>query len=297
MRNLYSFSMAIVLSVFFSSCKSEDKKGNINNITKTYFEDKNALNPLDATQNGQSQFNDQLAFEMTDSHRKKQAEFYSKYENLLTTVDSTSLSEEEKNSYDIMAWEIAVGKEMLQQNANLMPMHQFWGTHLTMGQYASAESAQPFKTEKDYQNFLKRMDAYTVWLDSAMVYMKKGIKEKVVIPRVLAEKIVPQFQDLLTPKVEDHLFYSSCKKFPADFSPMQKNKFAKAYATLITKKLNPQFEKFIAFMKSEYIPACRTTSGIGSIKGGNDLYKVCVKQWTTTNKTPEEIHEIGLKEV
>jgi uncharacterized protein (DUF885 family) len=255
------------------------------------------LNPLDATQNGQSQFNDQLAFEMTDSHRKKQAEFYSKYESLLTTVDSTSLSEEEKNSYDIMAWEIAVGKEMLQQNANLMPMHQFWGTHLTMGQYASAESAQPFKTEKDYQNFLKRMDAYTVWLDSAMVYMKKGIKEKVVIPRVLAEKIVPQFQDLLTPKVEDHLFYSSCKKFPADFRPMQKNKFAKAYATLITKKLNPQFEKFIAFMKSEYIPACRTTSGIGSIKGGNDLYKVCVKQWTTTNKTPEEIHEIGLKEV
>jgi len=297
MRNLYSFSMAIVLSVFFGSCKSEEKNGDINNITKTYFEDKNALNPLDATQNGQSQFNDQLAFEMTDSHRKKQAEFYSKYESLLTTVDSTSLSEEEKNSYDIMAWEIAVGKEMLQQNANLMPMHQFWGTHLTMGQYASAESAQPFKTEKDYQNFLKRMDAYTVWLDSAMVYMKKGIKEKVVIPRVLAEKIVPQFQDLLTPKVEDHLFYSSCKKFPADFRPMQKNKFAKAYATLITKKLNPQFEKFIAFMKSEYIPACRTTSGIGSIKGGNDLYKVCVKQWTTTNKTPEEIHEIGLKEV
>jgi uncharacterized protein (DUF885 family) len=289
--------MAIVLSVFFGSCKSEDKKGDINNITKTYFEDKNALNPLDATQNGQSQFNDQLAFEMTDSHRKKQAEFYSKYENLLTTVDSTSLTEEEKNSYDIMAWEIAVGKEMLQQNANLMPMHQFWGTHLTMGQYASAESAQPFKTEKDYQNFLKRMDTYTVWLDSAMVYMKKGIKEKVVIPRVLAEKIVPQFQDLLTPKVEDHLFYSSCKKFPADFNPMQKNKFAKAYATLITKKLNPQFEKFIVFMKSEYIPACRTTSGIGSIKGGNDLYKVCVKQWTTTNKTPEEIHEIGLKEV
>jgi uncharacterized protein (DUF885 family) len=289
--------MAIVLSVFFGSCKSEEKNGDINNITKTYFEDKNALNPLDATQNGQSQFNDQLAFEMTDSHRKKQAEFYNKYESLLTTVDSTSLSEEEKNSYDIMAWEIAVGKEMLQQNANLMPMHQFWGTHLTMGQYASAESAQPFKTEKDYQNFLKRMDAYTVWLDSAMVYMKKGIKEKVVIPRVLAEKIVPQFQDLLTPKVEDHLFYSSCKKFPADFRPMQKNKFAKAYATLITKKLNPQFEKFIAFMKSEYIPACRATSGIGSIKGGNDLYKVCVKQWTTTNKTPEEIHEIGLKEV
>ena len=297
MRNIYYFSTAILLTVFFTSCKSEEKNGDIKTISKTYFEDKNALNPLDATQNGQSQFNDQLVFEMTDTYRKKQADFYAKYETQLTNVDTTSLSEEEKNSYNIMVWEISIGKELLQQKANLMPIHQFWGTHLTMGQYASAESAQPFKTEKDYQNFLKRMDAYTVWLDSAMVYMKKGLQEKVVIPKVLAEKIVPQFQDLITPKVEDHLFYSSCKKFPADFSPMQKNKLSNAYAKLINTKLNPQFEKFIAFMKSEYIPACRTTSGIGSINGGNDLYKVYVKQWTTTTKTPEEIHELGLKEV
>jgi uncharacterized protein (DUF885 family) len=297
MRNIYYFSTAILLTVFFTSCKSEEKNGDIKTISKTYFEDKNALNPLDATQNGQSQFNDQLVFEMTESHRKKQADFYAKYETQLTNVDTTSLSEEEKNSYDIMVWEISIGKELLQQKANLMPIHQFWGTHLTMGQYASAESAQPFKTEKDYQNFLKRMDAYTVWLDSAMVYMKKGLQEKVVIPKVLAEKIVPQFQDLITPKVEDHLFYSSCKKFPTDFSQMQKDKFSKAYAELINTKLNPKFEKFIAFMKSEYIPACRTTSGIGSIDGGNELYKVYVKQWTTTTKTPEEIHELGLKEV
>ena len=83
-----------------------------------------------------------------------------------------NLSEEEKNSYDIMAWEITVGKEMLQQNANLMPIHQFWGTHLTMGQYASAESAQPFKTVDDYEKFHKRLDLYTVWIDSAIVYIQ-----------------------------------------------------------------------------------------------------------------------------
>lgn len=297
MKNLYSFTTMILLSLLFVNCKSEEKTGDINAITKSYFDYKNALNPLDATQNGQSEFNDQLVFEMTDSHRKKQAEFYAKYEKELASVDTTSLSEEEKNSFDIIAWEVSIGKDLLKQNANLTPIHQFWGTHLTMGQFASAESAQPFKTEKDYQNFLKRMDAYTVWIDSAMVYMKKGIQEKVVLPKALAEKIIPQFQDVITSNVEDNLFYSSCKKFPADFTPMQKNKFSKAYADLINNKLTPQFQKFIAFMKSDYVPACRTTSGIGSLKGGNDLYKVYVKQWTTTTKTPEEIHELGLKEV
>jgi uncharacterized protein (DUF885 family) len=297
MRKLYLFSALIMATFLFIQCKSEEKAGDINTITKTYFEYKNALNPLEATQNGQNEFNDQLVFEMTDSHRKKQAEFYAKFEKELASVDTTSLSEEEKNSYDIIAWEVAVGKDLLKQKANLMPIHQFWGTHLTMGQFASGESAQPFKTEKDYQNFLKRMDAYTVWLDSAMVYMKKGMQEKIVLPKALAEKIVPQFQDVITPKVEDNLFYSSCKKFPANFTEEQKSNWSKQYASLINEKLTPQFEKFITFMKAEYIPACRTTSGIGSLKGGDALYKVYVKQWTTTDKTPEEIHELGLKEV
>ncbi|WP_284652763.1 DUF885 domain-containing protein [Flavobacterium terrisoli] len=297
MKNLYSFSAMVLLSLLFVNCKSEEKTGDINAVAKSYFNDKNALNPLDATLNGQSDFNDQLVFEMTDSYRKKQGIFFDKYEKELATIDTTALSEEEKNSFDIIAWEVAIGKDLLKQNANLTPIHQFWGTHLTMGQFASAESAQPFKTEKDYQNFLKRMDSYSVWIDSAIVYMKKGMKEKVVLPKALAEKVIPQFEDVITPKVEDNLFYSSCKKFPADFTEEQKSNLSKQYSELINTKLTPQFQKLITFMKSEYVPACRTTSGIGSLKGGNDLYKVYVKQWTTTDKTPEEIHELGLKEV
>jgi uncharacterized protein (DUF885 family) len=297
MKNLYSLTAMILLSLLFARCKSEEKTGDINTIVQSYFNDKNALNPLEATQNGQNQFNDKLAFEMTDSHRKRQANFYDKYEKELANIDTTSLSDEEKNSFDIIAWEVSIGKDLLKQNANLTPIHQFWGTHLTMGQFASAESAQPFKTEKDYQNFLKRMETYSVWIDSAIVYMKKGIQEKVVLPKALAEKVVPQFEDIITPIVEDNLFYSSCKKFPTDFTEEQKSSVSKQYADVINTKLTPQFQKFIAFMKAEYVPACRATSGIGSVKGGNDLYKVYVKQWTTTAKTPEEIHELGLQEV
>ncbi|MEO0045646.1 MAG: hypothetical protein RL705_837, partial [Bacteroidota bacterium] len=163
MKNLYSLTAMILLSLLFANCKSEEKTGDINTIVTSYFNDKNALNPLEATQNGQNQFNDQLAFEMTDSHRKRQANFYDKYEKELANIDTTSLSDEEKNSFDIIAWEVSIGKDLLKQNANLTPIHQFWGTHLTMGQFASAESAQPFKTEKDYQNFLKRMETYSVW--------------------------------------------------------------------------------------------------------------------------------------
>lgn len=297
MKNLKIVSIVILLSLLVVNCKSEKKVQDFKTITDSYFNDKNELDPLGATQNGQSQFNDKLVFEMTDSYRKKQATFYDNYENELATIDTTALSAEEKNSYEIIKWEVSVGKELLKYDTNLMPLQQFWGTNLTLGQFAGGTSAQPFKTEKDYKNFLKRMDLFSVWVDSAMVYMKKGIDKGVILPKALTIKVIPQFESMVTPNVEDNLFYSTIKAFPKDFTEEQKSTLTKEYTAVIKEKLEPQFKKMTAFLKDEYLPASRTTSGIGSIPNGAALYAVYVKQWTTTDKTPAEIHEIGLKEV
>ena len=297
MKNLHSFLALILISLLFVNCKSEEKVQDFKTITATYFKEKNELNPLDATFNGQNEQNDKLVFEMTDSYRSKKKAFFEKYLTELKNIDFENLSDEEKNSYDIIKWEAEIGISLLEKNGNLMPINQFEGTHLTLGQLASAESAQPFKTVDDYEKFHKRMDLYTVWIDSAIVYMKKGMNKNVVLPKALAIKIVPQFQSLITPKVEDNLFYSSCKKFPTEFTQEQKDNLSKKYASTITEKLVPQFQKIVQFLNEEYIPKCRETSGIGSLNGGKELYQSLVKQWTTTTKTPEEIHELGLKEV
>jgi uncharacterized protein (DUF885 family) len=297
MKKINTISVIVLLSLLVVNCKSDKKEQNFKAITDAYFDGKNELNPLDATQNGQNEYNDKLVFEMTDSYRKKQAAFYDKFENELTTIDTTALTAEEKNSYDIIKWEVAVGKDLLKYETNLMPIHQFWGTHLTMGQYAGGTSAQPFKTQKDYKNFLKRMDLFAVWVDSAMVYMKKGIDKGMVLPKALTVKMIPQFESMVTTNVEDNLFYSALKTFPKEITADQQKLLKKEYAATIKEKLEPQFKKITEFLKNEYLPASRTTSGIGSLPNGKELYKVYAKQWTTTTKTPEEIHAIGLKEV
>jgi len=130
-------------------CQKKNTTVDFSKITQTYFEGKNRLNPLDATVNGQSKFNDQLQFEMTEGYRKAQQEFYTQTKTQLADVDYESLTAEEKISYDIIQWEIAVGEELLKHPTHYLPVNQFSGTHLTMGQYAGAESAQPFKNEKD----------------------------------------------------------------------------------------------------------------------------------------------------
>ncbi|MFE3867475.1 DUF885 domain-containing protein [Flavobacterium sp. LS2P90] len=297
MRKITLVFITSIISLVLVNCKSKDKKEDFSALTKNYFDDKNVLDPLSATQNGQNEYNDQLQFDMTDDYRKSQAAFFDKYEKVLQTVDETKLSEEEKNSYEIIKWEVEIGKNLLKQPTNLMPIHQFWGTHLTMGQFAGGTSAQPFKTEKDYTNFLKRMDKYSVWIDSAMVYMKKGIKQGIVIPKALTVKLIPQFAEMATPKIEDNLFYSAIKLMPATFSDAVKKELTTKYTAIINDKLIPQHKKMAEFLKNEYLPSSRTTSGIGSFPFGKELYSTYVKQWTTTEMTPSAIHELGLKEV
>ena len=297
MKKITTLLFSITASLLLTNCKSEDKKQDFTSLTKSYFDDKNAMDPLGATQSGQNQYNDQLQFEMTDSYRKSQAAFYDKYETALNTISKENLTAEEKNSYEIIKWEVEIGKNLLKQPTNLLPVHQFWGTHLTMGQFAGGTSAQPFKTEQDYTNFLKRMDKYSVWIDSAMVYMKKGMAKGVVLPKSLTVKLIPQFAEMATPKIEDNLFYSAIKLMPDSFPESIKKDLTAKYTATINDKLIPKYKKMADFLNKEYLPASRTTSGIGSLPFGKDLYAAYVKQWTTTDMTPEAIHELGLKEV
>ena len=297
MKKITTLFFAMTASLLLVNCKSEEKKQDFKSLTKNYFDDKNAIDPLGATQSGQNEYNDQLQLEMTDSYRKSQAAFFDKYQTALNSIVKEDLSEEEKNSYEIIKWEVEIGKNLLKQPTNLLPVHQFWGTHLTMGQFAGGTSAQPFKTEKDYTNFLKRMEKYAVWIDSAMVYMKKGMEKGVVLPKSLMVKLIPQFATMATPNIEDNLFYSSIKLMPASFPESIKKDLTAKYTATINNKLIPQYKKMAEFLNKEYLPASRATSGIGSLPFGKELYAAYVKQWTTTDMTPEAIHELGLKEV
>ncbi|AWA28923.1 DUF885 domain-containing protein [Flavobacterium magnum] len=284
-------------ALFFIQCKKDHDKTDFTALCKSYFDDKSALNPLDATVYGQNQYNAELLFEMTDAHRRAQAKFFEKYANAIATVDYSALTDDEKISCDIIKWEVSIGKEMLKYPTNLMPVNQFTGTHLNMGMFAGGTSSQPFKTEKDYRNFLSRMDKFSIWIDSAMVYMKKGVQKGYVLPKALTLKVIPQFEELITEKPEDNLYYSAIKIMPADFPDDVKKQLAAQYAQTISEKLVPQFRKMAAYLKTDYLAASRNTSGISSLPMGKETYATWAKNWTTTEKTPDEIHKLGLQQV
>lgn len=269
----------------------------LNQLFAEYWEQHAKLFPLEATQQGDNRYNDILPNDQTEQSRKEIQDFYKQYLTRLEKIDRLSLNDNDKISYDTFKFEmeeqLAIGKSDLW----MIPFQQFWGLPLTMGQIGSGEQYQPFKTVKDYDNWLARVKGFVTWSDSAILNFKAGIKNKFVLPKSLIKKIIPQFVALQVKDPTKSIFYGPITKMPADFSAQDKARLTKAYQEMILKDIVPTYKKLTHFLSHEYLKNGRNSDGISSLKGGKNIYSLLARYWTTTEKTPEEIYQIGLKEV
>lgn len=300
MKYLLTF---IVISIGFMSCSTSTETSDtqstptLDSLLANYHEERLKLYPIEATMAGDNRYNDLLPNDISQEFRDQIKKFYTQYKTALQTYDRESLSENDQMSYDILMWECDINLEELGFKKYLTPVNQFSAQHLTIGQLASGSSFQPFKTVADYQNWLSRLDAYVVWCDTAIANMKKGMATGYVLPKVLTEKMIPQFKDLAKTPAEENLFYSPIKNFPESFTEEEKSQLTTAYKTMITEKIIPTHKAMTDFLVKEYLPACRTTSGISDTPDGAAFYDHAIKQYTTTTMSAKEIFDLGNQEV
>lgn len=280
-----------------SFCQSKDDNKQLVTFFKDYTEDVYKLFPTSATSNGDYRYNDQLPVDFTDSYKEKLKKFYVKYLDGISQFNRNTLNENDKISYDIFKREMEMGIEGSNYKTNRMPFTQFDGLHITMGQLGSGTGAQPFKTVKDYDDWLSRAQKFAAWADSAIIYFRKGITENIVLPKALVIKMIPQVQALQKEDVTASVFYGPVDKFPASFSVADKTRLTDAYKNLIVTYINPSFKKLATFLQDEYLPKARNTSGIGALPDGDRLYDYAIRGYTTTNIKPDELFNTGLAEV
>ena len=172
--------VAMLLAVIlFVSCKNESKEkensktdnnvsANFNKMLDNYYEEGLKLNPLNATFSGDTRYNDSFPNFLSDEYVSELKSYFTNYKEQVSKFKDEDLSETEKMSKDILLWECNINLETLSfKNSLYFPIDQMWTVNLMMGQLASGSSAQPFKTAEDYNNWLKRLDGYVVWLNSA----------------------------------------------------------------------------------------------------------------------------------
>ena len=276
-----------------------DSTKGLTGLFGSYWEKQSRLDPLAATAQGDNRYNDLLPNDGTQASRDTLRGFYQNYLTRLEKFDRTSLSDNDKISYDIFQYEMKQRLAGLKQNTWMMPTNQFWGLPLTLGQYGSGEGNQPFKTVKDYDNWLGRVHGFTVWADTAISNFRRGIKAGVVLPKSLVVKMIPQMRNaqIMVTDPTKSLFYGPITRFPKDFSAADKTRLTDAYKTAILTELVPSYQKLGDFLEKEYLPKSRATSGISAVPGGPGMYTYDVAYWTTTSKTPVEIYQTGLAEV
>ena len=277
--------------------KSKNNPASIDSLFESYHNKRMEFYPLEATLAGDSRYNSLLPNNLTQSYKEDLRQFYSGYQNLLKTYDRSKLSETEKDSYDILNWECNMYLEGLEFKQELLPIIQIWSLHLHMGQLASGRSIQPFRNTEDYDNWLKRVEAFVVWCDTAVVNMKKGMQTGYVLPKPLIIKILPQIAAFAAGPAKDHLFYSPVRSFPDEILPGDRTRLEQAYSEIIENRIIPAFSRLYHFMKNEYLPAGRTSSGIWDLPDGDKWYQYLIKYYTHTNMTPDEIFETGRQEV
>lgn len=284
-----------------SACKLADvqrsDQESISGVFADYWEENAKLFPLEATAQGDNRYNDLLPNDGTQMFRDSLKNYYQKYLDQLETFDREKLNENDQISYDIFKYEMNIKLEGLTHNSWMIPVQQFWGLPITMGQLGSGEGNQPFKTSKDYENWLGRVKGFSAWADTAIANLQKGMAAGVVLPKPLVEKMIPQMESMVVSDATKSLFYGPVNKFPEDISAGERTRLAALYKEAILTHLVPSYQKMAVFLKNEYLPKARTSTGISAIPGGDQYYKYLVKYWTTTSKTPEEIYQTGLSEV
>ncbi|HEX2832431.1 MAG TPA: DUF885 family protein [Thermoanaerobaculia bacterium] len=209
-------------------------------------------------------------------------------------IDASAFSEQEKLNRDLMLKNLRDTLEAAKFKNHQMPVNQMGGIHL---QWAQLPSLLPFQTVKDYDDYVARLRKFPRQMDDTIANMRKGLAAKMMPPKFLLEKVTDQAAEIATSPADTSPFAVPLQKLPATFSEGEKQRIRTDVVAAIRSSVLPSYDKFAKFMRNEYAPKGRTNVGVWSLPDGKARYAFMVRNQTTTNLTPQQIHQIGLDEV
>jgi uncharacterized protein (DUF885 family) len=269
------------------------RRKQLNELLDQQWEYTMRTNPEYASILGDKRYNDKLSdqsYEAVLRDIEQQKKFLAAFE----AVDTTGFPEQEKLNRDIMVRNLREGLEAVRFKEWEMPVSQTNGIHIDAPQLVSLLS---FANVKDYEDYIARLNALPIAFDQVMDLMKRGMADNRMPPAFLLQQVAKQADGLAKTPAEESAFAQPIKKFPAGISEADQKRLSDAVLTAIRTKVTPAYVKFTAFVTNDYAPKGRKEPGVWALPDGEAYYAFRVKQSTTTDMTPEQIHQIGLQQV
>jgi uncharacterized protein (DUF885 family) len=297
-------SLAFLL--FITACETDSSSSNrptsdtsdaFATLLDEHFDKNLALNPLSATAIGEHSYDNQYANSIGVEHRAQKHALDSEYLERLASIERAALDAQEQLSYDLFKLRLELALQGEQFPSHLAPMNQFRSATSSFVRLGSGSGAHPFETVKNYDDFLGRIDGFIIYVDQSIENMREGIRQGVTQPKILMQKYLSQVDSQLVDSAEESGFYTPINDMPASFSAADRDRLTIAYQDAIENKLLPAFARLSNFMSDEYLAAARDSVGLLDLPDGKAWYAYKVREITTTDLTPDEIHQIGLNEV
>jgi uncharacterized protein (DUF885 family) len=242
---------------------------------------------------GDYRYNDKWS-DVTLAHAQQQKKDAQAFIKRFAAIDTTGFDEQDRLNKELMVQQLKDGIRAFDLKLNEMPLDQFNGVHIQLAQFVSA---LPYDSTKHYEDYLARLNQVPAVFDQLIDVLKQGEKDKLLPPKFLLEKVVTQCQSIAEPAGEASVFGQAVAKFPDGVPEADRKRLHDAIIAAVDTKVRPAYTKLADFVAKEYAPHGRTEPGLWSLPNGDALYKFDVEQQTTTNKSPAEIHELGLAEV
>lgn len=211
----------------------------------------------------------------------------------LRAINRAGLSAADQLNYDLFQKEYESRIEEYDYHWYLVPLNQRGGIQ-TANELADSLR---FTTVKDYEDWLARLRAFSGYMDQTMTLMREGIKEKMMLPKVVMQRVPAQIDKQIVEDPQASLFYVPFKRMPESIPAADRERLQAAAREAIASSLVPAFKRFKEFFMKDYLPASFDEVGAWQMRDGGKMYAFFVRKYTTTNMTPREVHELGLREV
>lgn len=289
----------LILFSLTSACTNHQEpavreKQKLDTLFSEYIEDFFHLNPVQATVYGDHRFNDTLVNYLTNGHRQNLRNFYTTYLNELQSINKELLNEADKISASLLLSEIERNLEGLNYPSHILAVNQ---NSSFQNSLPLLMNIMPFETAKDYYNYINRLKSFPQMVDTAIANMETGIKKGIVQPDVIIERSLIGIKNLDVSDPKLSVFYIPVTKMPDSIDKERKKEIANELSQLIENDILPAYQKLADYLGNTYLSHCRKTIAYSDLPNGESWYKYLVRFHTTTNLTPDEIYNIGLKEV
>jgi uncharacterized protein (DUF885 family) len=269
----------------------------LHELVESYWQESLALDPIAATFAGDHRYDDRLPNSISTAHLALELALERRYLQGLAAIDPARLDDQDLITYQVFSRDRQIRIDGFHYQSELLPFDQFRGLPQLLAQLGSGSSAQPFRTTRDYDNWLRRIDGFVVWADQAIVNMRRGLASGITQPKVLMEAVLPQLGELVAADPTKSVFFRPVAEFPATVPAAEQARLRAAYARAISQRLNPAYQRLHDFIHDEYLPQARTTIAFSDLPLGKEWYAYRIRLLTTTSLSPEAIHAIGLQEV